>query len=792
MADTTTSSSLLTANQGWASKTAVDTALRGSYWFAVQPRLANAAVDQGAYTVEAALTDATGLVTKKTFPVSFVSSLAYLTGATVTNSISGTFNTGSALTVGTTYVKSTLKDSAGGRVVIAKRDPATSGYLPTLKARLLDSTGVQVQANTTFNVSDTGTSGYDLYQATPDSATAWTSWGDGVYGVNTVSTITAAAPTDGTSLQMEVTLNGTTSRDTDNITIVGSQSGYGTATVSGTGIIDSASTAGTTAASYLAPLTATKATVSVFVATTSGGSTGLANQPVTMYTTWTTVGTHSADLSPKSGATYATVVTTDANGYATYTVTNLAPVDTDAAVVTFAGLTTGGTATITWNKSKPKTITVDPVGPSVAVALKSTNKATFTVTDAFGKPVSGAAIKLAYGSSTNANYSSAGIATAVTDANGQVSYSLTDAAAAAGDSDKIVATSVDVSTATSNITWSYVAAVKTATLVTQYYSLDEGTTAYAVPSAVALGGTGLALNQGKDVTASLTPSTKSTTDDVVGFQPIFYSSAGVVASGVPVTVTADAGGWVLNSAGLPVQSRTFYTNTSGQITASVTATTPGIHSYTFASGTASVTSQVVFANTNTARFLTVTNNKDNSVTAKVTDNLGNGVSGVTISVAVSGGPTLAGGALSAQWTTDSTGVYTFTLASSSSNDATVKVSASATTSQLNDPAGYIGSTVTAGVKAGVSSSTSTVSVTGSSTTSDAIDAANEATDAANAATDAANAAAEAADAATAAAQDAQAAVAALASQVADLIAGIKAQIASLTNLVIKIQKKVKA
>jgi len=75
---------------------------------------------------------------------------------------------------------------------------------------------------------------------------------------------------------------------------------------------------------------------------------------------------------------------------------------------------------------------------------------------------------------------------------------------------------------------------------------------------------------------------------------------------------------------------------------------------------------------------------------------------------------------------------------------------------------------------------------------DAIDAANEATDAANAATDAANAAAEAADAATAAAQDAQAAVAALASQVADLISGIKAQITALTNLVVKIQKKVKA
>jgi len=79
-----------------------------------------------------------------------------------------------------------------------------------------------------------------------------------------------------------------------------------------------------------------------------------------------------------------------------------------------------------------------------------------------------------------------------------------------------------------------------------------------------------------------------------------------------------------------------------------------------------------------------------------------------------------------------------------------------------------------------------------SAASDAVDAANEATDAANAATDAANAAAEAADAATAAAQDAQAAVAALASQVAELMADLKAQITALTNLVIKIQKKVKA
>jgi trimeric autotransporter adhesin len=74
----------------------------------------------------------------------------------------------------------------------------------------------------------------------------------------------------------------------------------------------------------------------------------------------------------------------------------------------------------------------------------------------------------------------------------------------------------------------------------------------------------------------------------------------------------------------------------------------------------------------------------------------------------------------------------------------------------------------------------------------AADAAAEATDAANAATDAANAAAEAADAATAAAQDAADAVAALSASVATMVSDLKKQITSLTNLVIKIQKKVRA
>ncbi len=77
-------------------------------------------------------------------------------------------------------------------------------------------------------------------------------------------------------------------------------------------------------------------------------------------------------------------------------------------------------------------------------------------------------------------------------------------------------------------------------------------------------------------------------------------------------------------------------------------------------------------------------------------------------------------------------------------------------------------------------------------TSAAIDAANEAAQAASDATDAALAAADAADAATTKAQEAVDAVATLSAQVSKMISALRAQLTTLTNLVIKIQKKVRA
>jgi hypothetical protein len=142
--------------------------------------------------------------------------------------------------------------------------------------------------------------------------------------------------------------------------------------------------------------------------------------------------------------------------------------------------------------------------------------------------------------------------------------------------------------------------------------------------------------------------------------------------------------------------------------------------------------------------------------------------GTTVALAVSGnGNVVLGG-------------DTTTLGGSLDTDATFVASPTPNEATVTAVSGGIVGTAKIVVGGGVDTATS------------AVDAAAEATDAANAATDAANAAAESADAATAAAQDAADAVAALSTQVATYISNLRKQITALTNLVIKIQKKVKA
>jgi len=173
---------------------------------------------------------------------------------------------------------------------------------------------------------------------------------------------------------------------------------------------------------------------------------------------------------------------------------------------------------------------------------------------------------------------------------------------------------------------------------------------------------------------------------------------------------------------------------------------------------------------------------------------------ITVTPLDSAGKTIPGGTLA---TLLATGGITSSLAFTSGSDTLTAVSI--TTSALTGSAKYtvympaqgtVTITATGGAslplagQVAVTATATAVNAVADALSQAAIDAGAEAADAANAATDAANAAAEAADAATAAAEDATDAVAALATQVATLVAGLKAQLTALTNLIIKIQRSV--
>jgi hypothetical protein len=272
---------------------------------------------------------------------------------------------------------------------------------------------------------------------------------------------------------------------------------------------------------------------------------------------------------------------------------------------------------------------------------------------------------------------------------------------------------------------------------------------------------------------------------------------GVVLVGVPVTFTSSLAESGFGSSATDTSDRKLaYTGTDGVATTYVYGWKVASTTVTATAGGKSATTTINFTNAATdARTITVA---ASGIFAKATvkDRYGNPVKGVTVNWSRTGTGYFGTGATATTGTTDANGETDIATV----GDLTVKGEILvATYAQADDASGYVGATATSGVgstlaPAGVASATVAMASGNAAvdTAQAASDAAAEATDAANAATDAANAAAEAADAATAAAQDAADAVAALSAQVATLISGLKAQLTALTNLVIKIQKKVKA
>jgi trimeric autotransporter adhesin len=425
---------------------------------------------------------------------------------------------------------------------------------------------------------------------------------------------------------------------------------------------------------------------------------------------------------------------------------------------------------------------------AITAAPASTSTYFTRITDQFGGGMAGRSVTV-----TLVGRNAAVSSTLVTDASGYASYSITDAG---------------TSGTTDTLTFTDGSATKALTIT-------YGTT--TVTTMTLTGG---------NTTAGVTSSTKTAKDIAAG-------TAGAAAGVQTITATLkDANGALMN--GIPVTwsvagttaailstQVTKYSGSTGTATTSVYAWTAGTYVVTATAGGVTATAEITFAQNSPeeARTLSATVSGQ-IVSAKLVDRFGNPVLGATVYASkVSGTGYFGGGVSKTNVVTGADGIAEFAIAG---GDAEIKLStisyaaaagskpadqtcARAGKVDCNDDAAddtaftaaTVGTASTAETGIGASFapagvSTVTVSVTGDTTSQAAADAAAEATDAANAATDAANAAAEAADAATAAAQDAADAVAALSTQVSEMVNALKKQITALTNLVIKIQKKVKA
>jgi hypothetical protein len=269
---------------------------------------------------------------------------------------------------------------------------------------------------------------------------------------------------------------------------------------------------------------------------------------------------------------------------------------------------------------------------------------------------------------------------------------------------------------------------------------------------------------------------------------------GASAAGISV-VAKDANGTVVPSVAITAASATttvatintpISTSNVGAAAAfDVTGVAVGTSVVTFTAGTITTTSTVTVGSTQSATLPTLTFDKAEYVAGEL----------MTITIGAAAADNASFVAFTAL-PTASVSLVTTTNPFSGGNTGTVALVGGKATWKAYAPnlPGPIVITATSGSGSSATAATvtATATVVSDGVAQAAVDAAAEAIDAANAATDAANAAAEAADAATAAAQDAADAVAALSVSVAAMIDALKKQITSLTNLVIKIQKKVKA
>jgi hypothetical protein len=763
-----------------------------SYFLRVLPGN-NFTIGSGTYTIRLRLTNNAGalLVQDTLVKVTFVNG-AVNSGALISVATSGSFPaaTAQATYSSTRYAKATVTDANGGQLVSETTAGTTTA--PAVTVDLLDKDSTLITGATGLAAVDDATTADNAYTSTAATDYTLTNTNvskaiNGVYGITADANSFPVAQIGATNL---IRARYGASSGTAAVTIIN------TATIGTTGAFSVKATGlpvTNVSPDWTLPLSTTAATVKV-----SGQTPGAA---VVFTVTWATTATGS--VSPKSGTPQ--VVYADSTGAATLDLTNSAPTDGASASITVAGLANNpATQTITWKKSTATIITVDIDG--AYVALLSANKATATVLDSFGAPVAGVQLVPSIVTGSSNASSTRTYAAVTTDAAGQASYSWTDALAVAAGTDTVKFTVLG-GTVNGSGTITYAATAPVATALTGFYNADPTTTSSYTAVVTAVPTTGIYVDGVSSKFPVKINRNNSKPITVAASQDSLKIRVRAGVAGVKVTATGTSGVWFLGTSNLAVSTTSAYADQWGDVYFVAGSTKAGANTVTFTSGT--VTSTAAFWSDSAAanaRFVTLTGSKTgvangdlNSYVVTVTDRYGNPMGSQTVSISASGAAVLGGGGTVASYTTDSTGTFQFTGTSlnAAGGTGTFKVSVP-TTTEFASIAGYSGtSSIDSSVAAANNSATIAVEFTAGDSAAAAnaqaaADAAAEATDAANAATDAANAAAEAADAATAAAQDAADAVAALSAQVADLISGLKAQLTALTNLVIKIQKKVKA
>jgi len=494
-------------------------------------------VNLGVYTLQFDLTNAAGATIQRSTAKFDVVSAAASSGAILSAASTGQWFVGDTPSAANQVVTdkqitATLTNRDGGAVRTG------TGAAPTLSAQVADaSTVINYQ---TLTIQDTAAESITAGAAT-----------NGVYGINSSSAWT------GQKGPLTLTVRYGLASATASIALAAAATAAttGTGSVAATGAVIGSGTA-------TLPLTTKSVTFSYKVTTGSGAS--LAGQTgYSAYYTLTNGASCSAGDMSVADTTAPVKVLTDANGIATLTVANTYPLTGCTVAVTWIGAATNVTATqtVTWAKSAAASAISNP-GGNIQALLKSTNKTTWTIVDQFGAPMAGATVTFGH---TGENAPTVAPAAAVTDANGQVSYSVTDALAVAAKTDVVSVATVNAvapTTSPGSVTITYKTTLDVVASLYSTYTLTGGT-ATLVPTTVIAGaaGTGIvasALDQ-KDWSVAQTTSAVSALTGVVALNFTAKTAADVAVSGIPTTVTA-TGGYILGADGKLGTSRTIYAN----------------------------------------------------------------------------------------------------------------------------------------------------------------------------------------------------------------------------------------